>query len=103
MNKRCNLEQFFSKCIFCIGWFQFQDRERFHHSCFPDSFLELSRIVSQQTLENPQGENHCDSRRYMEVEKGKLKDVNLETAIVWKTEQLAMALDSGFTYFYRGL
>ena len=36
------------------------------------------------------------------MENSKLKDVNLETAIVWNTEELAMALDSGFTCLYQG-
>ena len=36
------------------------------------------------------------------MENSKLKDVNLETAIVWNTKELAMALDSGFTCLYQG-
>jgi len=35
------------------------------------------------------------------MENSKLKDVNLETAIVWNTEELAMALGSGFTCLYQ--
>lgn len=36
------------------------------------------------------------------MENSKLNDVNLETAIVWNTKELAMALDSGFTCLYQG-